>query len=126
MSFLEFIRVALGSIVANKIRALLTTLGVIIGVLAVILLVALGDGARAYLDRMFAGIGSNLIIVRPGRRETKGMTPPMNTTYKITLEDVRALAHRATADAGGRGRESLTPAETKLIEESTKRRYGEV
>jgi putative ABC transport system permease protein len=95
MSFLELIRVALTSFVANKVRSLLTTLGVVIGVLAVILLVALGDGARMYLDNMFAGMGSNLIFVRAGKRETKGMGPPMNTTYKITLEDVRALEHRA-------------------------------
>ena len=95
MSFLELIRVALTSFVANKLRSLLTTLGVVIGVLAVILLVALGDGARMYLENMFAGMGSNLIIVRPGKRETKGMGPPMNTTYKITLEDVRAIEHRA-------------------------------
>jgi putative ABC transport system permease protein len=95
VSLLEFIRVAIGTITANKLRALLTTLGVVIGVLAVILLVALGDGARAYLDDMFAGMGSNLVIVRPGKRETKGMGPPMNTTYKITLEDARAIEHRA-------------------------------
>ena len=95
MSFLELIRVALTSFVANKLRSLLTTLGVVIGVLAVILLVALGDGARMYLENMFAGMGSNLIIVRPGKRETKGMGPPMNTTYKITLEDARAIEHRA-------------------------------
>jgi putative ABC transport system permease protein len=95
VSLLELIRVALTSFVANKLRSLLTTLGVVIGVLAVILLVALGDGARMYLEQMFAGMGSNLIIVRPGKRETKGMGPPMNTTYKITLEDVRAIQHRA-------------------------------
>jgi putative ABC transport system permease protein len=96
VSLLELLRIALGTIVANKLRALLTTLGVVIGVLAVILLVALGDGARNYLDEMFAGMGSNLVIVRPGKRETKGMGPPMNTTYKITLEDGRALERRAT------------------------------
>jgi putative ABC transport system permease protein len=106
MSFLELIRLAVTSFVANKLRSLLTTLGVVIGVLAVILLVALGDGARLYLENMFAGMGSNLIFVRPGKRETKGMGPPMNTTYKITLEDVRALELRAVTLDG------VTPAVT--------------
>jgi putative ABC transport system permease protein len=74
----------------------LTTLGVLIGVLSVILLVGLGDAVRSYVLETFAGIGSNLIQIRAGRQETRGITPPqMNVKNRMTLEDVRALERRA-------------------------------
>ncbi|MCC7386148.1 MAG: ABC transporter permease [Deltaproteobacteria bacterium] len=96
MSLLEHLAIALDAIRANPIRAFLTTLGVLIGVLAVILLVGLGDAVRSYVLETFAGIGSNLIQVRPGRQETRGMQPPaMNVRNRMTMEDVRALQRRA-------------------------------
>ena len=94
---LELILTALDTLRANKIRAFLTTLGVLIGVLSVILLVSLGEGARQYLAETFAGMGSNLLQVVPGRRETKGFgAPPVGTVHKLTREDEIALRHRAT------------------------------
>jgi putative ABC transport system permease protein len=96
--FLELLLTALDTLRANKIRAFLTTLGVIIGVLSVILLVSLGEGARQYLAETFAGLGSNLLQVVPGRRETKGFgAPPVGTVHKLTREDEIALRHRATS-----------------------------
>lgn len=89
---------------ANKMRAFLTTLGVIIGVLSVILLVSLGEGARMYLGETFAGMGSNLLQVTPGRRETKGFgAPPVSTVHKLTREDELALRHRASTLDGVSG-----------------------
>ena len=94
---LELFLTALDTLRANKIRAFLTTLGVLIGVLSVILLVSLGEGARQYLAETFAGMGSNLLQVVPGRRETKGFgAPPVGTVHKLTREDEIALRHRAT------------------------------
>ena len=94
---LELFLTALDTLRANKIRAFLTTLGVLIGVLSVILLVSLGEGARQYLAETFAGMGSNLLQVVPGRRETKGFgAPPVSTVHKLTREDELALRHRAT------------------------------
>ncbi|MBL9007142.1 MAG: ABC transporter permease [Myxococcales bacterium] len=94
---LELFLTALDTLRANKIRAFLTTLGVLIGVLSVILLVSLGEGARQYLAETFAGMGSNLLQVVPGRRETKGFgAPPVGTVHKLTREDELALRHRAT------------------------------
>lgn len=94
---LELFLTALDTLRANKIRAFLTTLGVLIGVLSVILLVSLGEGARQYLAETFAGMGSNLLQVVPGRRETKGFgAPPVSTVHKLTREDEIALRHRAT------------------------------
>ncbi|MCC6145409.1 MAG: ABC transporter permease, partial [Candidatus Hydrogenedentes bacterium] len=72
MSGFEFFYTALQSILHNKVRAFLTTLGVIIGVMSVILLVALGEGAQDYVEREFAVMGSNILIVTPGKQETTG------------------------------------------------------
>jgi putative ABC transport system permease protein len=97
MSLFEQIWTAIDTIRASKVRAFLTTLGVVIGVFAIILLVALGEGARGYLADTFASLGSNVISVIPGKREQKGMsqTMPVTTEHKITREDEEALKHRA-------------------------------
>jgi putative ABC transport system permease protein len=96
MSLFEHLAIAFDAIRANPIRSFLTTLGVLIGVLAVILLVGLGDAVRSYVLDTFAGIGSNLIQIRAGKSETRGMQPPsMNVRNRLTLEDVRALEKRA-------------------------------
>ena len=88
MPLFELLLTALDTLLANKVRAVLTTLGVIIGVLSVILLVSLGEGARSYLGDTFAGLGSNILQIQPGRRETKGFGgAALGTVYKITRED---------------------------------------
>ncbi len=95
MPVLELLLTAVDTLLANKVRAVLTTLGVIIGVLSVILLVSLGEGARIYLSETFAGLGSNLLQVSPGRRETKGFgAAPVGTIHKLTREDELALKRR--------------------------------
>jgi putative ABC transport system permease protein len=106
MSTVELLLSAVDTIRASKARAFLTTLGVIIGVLAIILLVALGDGARQYLANEFSQIGSNLLQVMPGRRETKGFgpgPPTVGVRNKLTREDELALARRATTLDGVSG-----------------------
>ncbi len=104
MPILELFLTSLDTLRANKVRAVLTTLGVIIGVLSVILLVSLGQGARQYLAETFAGLGSNLLQVAPGRRETKGFgAPPVGSVHKLTREDELALRHRGTSLDGVTG-----------------------
>jgi len=96
---LDHLLSALQSLASNKVRASLTMLGVVIGVLAVTLLVSVGDGARAYLDTTLSGIGTNLLSVLPGRRETRGGFggPQGGTVAKpLTMDDVRALQRQAT------------------------------
>jgi putative ABC transport system permease protein len=88
---------ALQSLLSNKVRAGLTMLGVIIGVLAVTLLVSVGDGARAYLDKTLSGMGTNLLSIQPGRRETRGFGPPAgNVARPLTMDDVQALQRQGT------------------------------
>ena len=62
----DFLRSALGSLRANGLRSVLTTLGIMIGVGAVIIMVAVGSGAQSQVDQLIRSLGSNLLIVVPG------------------------------------------------------------
>lgn len=98
MSLWESLLGALDALRANAFRTCLTLLGMAIGVAAVILLVSLGDGTKAYITRQFYDLGSNLIIIQPGRTETKSPLgpPPGGATRKLTIEDSRALSRWGT------------------------------
>ncbi|MBF8258162.1 MAG: hypothetical protein HW377_536 [Actinobacteria bacterium] len=92
MSPLELFRVSLESLRTNRLRSALTMLGVIIGVAAVILLVSLGQGTKNYVEEQFAGLGANILIVTPGKVETKGGPPIIGgAKHKLTLDDSRVL-----------------------------------
>jgi putative ABC transport system permease protein len=80
-------RVALDALQANRLRSVLTMLGVIIGVGAVVALVAIGTGTKELIERQVEGLGSNLLIVVPGRLEA-GAAP---TASPLTLDDVDAV-----------------------------------
>jgi putative ABC transport system permease protein len=83
----EAFRVALGALRSNRLRSALTMLGVIIGVAAVVLLVALGSGAKQEVEDQVEGLGSNIIIVVPGKFEL-GSAPSVS---RLTLDDVSLL-----------------------------------
>ncbi len=84
---LEATRMALRSLRANVFRSVLTLLGIVIGVAAVIAMLAIGDGAKqAVVDRISA-MGSNLLLVRPGAPNQRGF----NSTATLVLDDVRAI-----------------------------------
>ncbi len=87
MNLRETLRVALSALVANRLRSALTTLGVLIGVMSVVLLVAIGQGARTEVTGAIEGLGSNLLFVLPGDGEF-GAAP---TRSQFTLEDVEEL-----------------------------------
>jgi putative ABC transport system permease protein len=92
MNMIEYARAALESLKANRLRSVLTMLGVIIGVAAVILLVSLGEGTKNYVEEQFAGLGSNILIVTPGKIETRGGPPVIGAAkHKLTLSDSRIL-----------------------------------
>ncbi len=98
MKFIDFIRLALTSIVENRIRSFLTMLGIMIGVGSVILLISMTTGFREYLVNQFMGIGTNLIIISPGKTETKGIGHPgFEGVQKMTIGDTIALRRHATA-----------------------------
>ncbi|CAA9264155.1 MAG: ABC-type antimicrobial peptide transport system, permease component [uncultured Corynebacteriales bacterium] len=93
-------RVAVTALRANRLRSLLTMLGVIIGVASVVMLVAIGTGARQYIEGQVQGLGSNLLLVVPGEISF-GSAP---TTSRLTLRDVDEIGRIA----GGRERVAAT------------------
>ncbi len=96
MELYEFFKTAIQSALLNKWRTFLTTLGIVIGVYSVVILVSLGEGAKLYFADLFSGMGSNLLIVLPGKKDTKGGAPhPMiNTVRKLSLSDMEFLKKR--------------------------------
>jgi putative ABC transport system permease protein len=84
---------ALTALSSNRARTWLTLLAVALGSAAVVLLSALGDGARAYVEHEFAQLGTHLLIIFPGRNETTGGPPPLlgETARDLTLDDALAL-----------------------------------
>jgi putative ABC transport system permease protein len=92
MTGVDSLRFASGALTGHRLRSILTLLGMAIGVGAVILLTALGEGARRYVTEEFMALGSNLLIVLPGKTETTGNAPIVGGTPRpLTLEDARAI-----------------------------------
>lgn len=81
------------ALIANKIRTLLMLLAMAIGSAAVVSLTSLGESARLYISHQFSSLGTNLLIVLPGRSETKGGLPPLlgETPRDLTLNDALSL-----------------------------------
>lgn len=95
----DLIRFAREAATGNPLRSGLLVLAMAIGVAAVVMLTALGDGARRYVMNEFSSLGSNLVIVLPGRSQTGGFNPGnaiTNTTRDLTIDDAQALT-RASA-----------------------------
>lgn len=88
--FIEIIKMALHSFSTNKLRTFLTTLGIIIGVAAVITLMSLGEGTKASIERQFTSLGSNLLTVSPRFRRGLGLVrgAPQSS---ITNDDYETL-----------------------------------
>jgi putative ABC transport system permease protein len=95
MKLADTLALALGSLAWQPRRTLLIALAMSIGVGAVVVLTALGEGARRYVLEQFASLGTNLVIVLPGRAETTGAAPGVlsgETTRDLTLHDADAVA----------------------------------
>ena len=85
----ETVRLAIIAIIRNKLRSFLTVLGVVIGVAAVIAMVTVGQGSSAQVSANVASLGTNVLIVRPGKRMMGPGT--RDTAPAFTLRDVEAL-----------------------------------
>lgn len=91
MNLYESIRVSLQSLVANKLRSVLTMLGIIIGVSAVIILVSIGQGATASVTNQIQSLGSNLLTVQPGQATSGGVSLGLGSSNTLKLKDVEAI-----------------------------------
>src|SRR5688500_10421681 len=94
MLFGEIIAVALGALRANKLRSMLTMLGIVIGVAAVIAMVALGTGAQAAVKDRITALGTTLLTVSPGQQRGMGVVI-QDQQVKLTLKDAQAREDRA-------------------------------
>ena len=90
--FWESVKIALDALVSNKLRSILTMLGIIIGVGAVIAMVSIGMGVRDKISTSIASLGSNLIIVMPGASSSSGVRGAAGTKTTLTLKDAQAIA----------------------------------
>src|ERR1700758_1775091 len=84
-------RIAIDALKVNKMRSGLTMLGIIIGVAAVIAMVAVGSGASERIQQQIASIGSNVIVVMPGSLTTSGIRLGAGFALTLTLDDSRAI-----------------------------------
>jgi macrolide transport system ATP-binding/permease protein len=91
--FIDHFRQALSAIVTHKMRSILSMLGILIGVAAVIAMLALGEGARASIQQRLASLGSNLLMVRPGSHRFHGVALEAGAVTRFTLQDAQAMAN---------------------------------
>ena len=92
MSFLMILRIALKALSRNKMRTALTMLGMIIGVAAVITMVALGTGAQTSIEAQIQSAGTNMIIVSAGNFTQGGVRQGQGNASTLTPDDAAAIA----------------------------------
>ncbi|HEX9986479.1 MAG TPA: ABC transporter permease [Thermoanaerobaculia bacterium] len=96
MNSKTLVKIATQSIQKNKMRTLLTMLGIIIGVAAVIVMVAIGQGARARIRSQIGNLGTNMIVITPGAQTQGGVSQGAAAFATIELEDLEKLEREAT------------------------------
>lgn len=89
--FWESIQIAINSLFANKLRSILTMLGIIIGVGAVIAMVSIGMGVREKVQTSIGSLGSNLIIISPGAASSTGVRQAAGTNTTLNIMDAQAI-----------------------------------
>ena len=90
-TFLASLRIALRALRVNKMRSALTMLGIIIGVSAVIAMIAVGSGAKARIAEQIASMGSNLLMVQSGSSTSGGIRMGSGTVPTLTTDDAKAI-----------------------------------
>ncbi|HRH00984.1 MAG TPA: ABC transporter permease [Polyangiaceae bacterium] len=91
MNPLQTFRIAVRAIVRNKMRSFLTVLGIVIGVAAVIAMMAVGAGAKARIESAFASMGTNLLVILPGSTTSGGMQGGFGSQPTLTWDDLTAI-----------------------------------
>jgi macrolide transport system ATP-binding/permease protein len=87
----DYLRQAAGAMVSHKMRSFLSILGILIGVGAVIAMLAIGQGAKESVEKQLASLGSNLLLVRPGSSRIHGVSLESGSVTRLTLQDVAAI-----------------------------------
>jgi len=92
----SLLKVAIKSILKNRMRSLLTSLGIIIGVGAVIVMVGIGAGAQADIQAQIASMGVNMVMIMPGSGWNRGASQGAGSFNRLTMKDAQAIADEAT------------------------------
>ena len=100
MNIFNLIRIAWKALQRNKLRAFLTMLGIIIGVAAVIAMVAIGQGSKKSIQDQLSSMGSNMITIRPNSNITGGARLDATSVQTLTIDDVKALQKQAQYISG--------------------------
>ena len=95
MNWKNIQKVALRSIMRNRMRSLLTSLGIVIGVCSVIVMVAVGQGTQQKIVNKIASLGTNLLMVRPGTSQFGGISRGAGSENRLTLDDVDKISKEA-------------------------------
>ena len=96
MKFFRTFRVALHGLSRNVLRAILTTLGIIIGIAAVIAMMEVGNGSSTAVQKKIASMGANVILVFPGATTNAGVSAGSGTAMKLTADDTDAILHECS------------------------------
>ncbi|WP_026976264.1 ABC transporter permease [Flavobacterium tegetincola] len=96
MRLLNLFKIAFKAIVLNKMRTLLTMLGIIIGVASVIAMLAIGEGSKESIRESISAMGSNIITIRPSTTTSSGVRPSAAEMQTLTLKDYEAVKDQAT------------------------------
>ncbi|MDD2898656.1 MAG: ABC transporter permease [Desulfuromonadaceae bacterium] len=91
MDFIQTLKIALRALRTNKMRSFLTMLGIIIGIAAVIAMMAVGSGASFVISQQIASIGSNIILVLPGSTTSGGLRSGSGGAQTLTSDDAKAI-----------------------------------
>jgi putative ABC transport system permease protein len=94
MGWFETLRSAAEAIVGHRSRSLLTVLGILIGIAAVILTVGLGEGATSKVTSAISSLGTNLLTISPGSTSTGGVSQGLGSATTLTMADANALASK--------------------------------
>jgi putative ABC transport system permease protein len=97
INFVDGVKIAVGALKVNVMRSLLTMLGIVIGVGAVIVMVAVGAGAREMIGEQIRSIGSNLILVIPGATNSSGVRLGSGSVHTLKASDAEAIAKECPA-----------------------------
>jgi len=96
MRLLNLFKIAFKAIVLNKMRTLLTMLGIIIGVASVIAMLAIGEGSKESIRENISSMGSNIITIRPASASSGGVRASADEMQTLTLKDYEAVNTQAT------------------------------
>ncbi len=96
MSFSNLIKIAVRALVRNRLRAILTMLGIIIGVASVIAMLALGEGSKRSMQQEMSEMGTNMLMVMPNFQRRGGVSLGSSSSTAMKMSDVEALRNEAT------------------------------